>query len=133
MEDIKMTQKEKKEDGRITVGCCSFCGQMVTLDKPCNNIETAQVLANMLCNCKEAKIFQKKEMSKEKMKEKIKKSFSGKENLIRLLNEAVEAIAEYEIDKVDIKVNECIKATLDVNSDGLIRLTKTITKRERMV
>lgn len=120
---------------------CRFCGQLVQLDGDCElTPEQAEEKAVMNCKCAEAVEYQKKKLRKEKALKNISTLFGEdaepekriREDLIDILQAAVEQIYDGTMEKISLNLRGGVKASVSQNAKGEINVERTETKKQKL-
>lgn len=131
MDENVIPVQKKFDDTTLEIGACKFCGQ-------CHQIEVVgkweeealNEIATEKCKCDEAQKYQREKRRKEKASHKINELFKADcEELLEMMNEAVEKIMEGPLNKIVFNTETGVKATISVNSKGNIKIERAVTAK----
>ena len=135
IDKLKEWEQEMPEGLHEQFGECRFCGQskMLHTAMPWNQ-EDCNEAATEMCTCAKADAYSKRKRRKEKIFSSIEKEFGEKgKTPIPAVNEimlaAAQAIIEYKIDSVTVKVNNA-KYTMSMTSKGAVKTGRTVTRSD---
>lgn len=127
--------KKQLESSEIQHGACRFCGQIMSFETSgLAKEDDLNEWAVEKCDCTAAKIYTKRKKSVNTAKERVNTFFSNisgpsGETAIRLLNEAIDAIIQNEIEQITINIGDGCKGKVSTNSKGNIKVERTDTKK----
>ena len=115
-------------------GTCKFCNQTMIVQDAENQNE-ADNYATMNCNCKEGREYRNIEDMKDAAKENAKSLFTLPDNptekqikehdeLIKLMGNIIDNVAEGNIEKCSLKISERITASIFITAKDGIRIKK---------
>lgn len=120
---------------------CRFCGQMIQIEtKDELTAQQAQEEAVMLCQCLEAREYQREKNRRERALENVRILFGegalpekrASEGVVNILLAAVDEIYSGEIAKITIQTHEGVKASISQSSNGGISVERTETKKHKL-
>ncbi|MCL2052786.1 MAG: hypothetical protein FWG91_13825 [Lachnospiraceae bacterium] len=125
-------EKREKPEGLTTEpGYCFYCGQVAIATTPDGWPEAKlNEHATLKCSCPEAKNFQDIGKQKERAKDNIIKLFGSEaknpvtEITLDLMKNSIDEIADGNIGKISMDINDEIKAVLSKTAKGKIKVTR---------
>lgn len=92
-------------------------------------------LATELCECVDATCYAMQKRRKENAAKAVEEQFGTegercKPEVLSLLEEAVNEVAEMRVNSVTVDIGNNVKAKIGMNSKGLIKVEKTKTQKE---
>ena len=116
-----------------TYAACRYCGQIHRVsDEDIGDAEAIE-LATMACDCTEAKTYQRRKRRKKQIEDKLYQDYGNedaevcklREGVYNLLMMAADLVADMEIEKCSIQLNDVEKIDVRMKKDRVkVKLTK---------
>lgn len=120
---------------------CRFCGQMIQIEAEDGlTAQQAQEEAVMLCQCLEAREYQREKNRRERALENVRILFGegalpekrASEGVVNILLAAVNEIHNGGIAKISIQTHDGVRASVSQNGSGEISVERTETKKRKL-
>ena len=121
----EMTEQEKELKPQ---GSCRFCGQTYFVADTVGGLteEELNEEATMKCSCVDAKTYVRHQKRKKMVDSYVEETFSPNTQII--IHELIQAIEDYEIDKVTLKTPDGWTTTMNLDKDSYLTITRKATK-----
>lgn len=116
-----------------TEGACKFCGQIAAIEVPGGwSDEEKNEYATEMCKCPEADWYRLNKLKKEKGRKRVRSLFERDQPDVvkEFLQAAVELIADEDISRITVNIDDITKADIKTGSKGGIRVERTDTTKQ---
>lgn len=133
-----------KFEGNVS-GVCRCCGQLRMIpdeevEKYASQTVAGEVppdlldwLAMMNCNCDDARIEQKKQETRDKAKENVRKLFEHEHpSASDFMLKAIDLMVDQKMGNMSIQLGKYTKANITKNAKGEIKVKRTVTKCDEL-
>lgn len=131
-DDWREDRRERPEGLVLQDGTCRFCGQMRQIETAAGwSQDEVDEAVTETCRCPSAEKYRHEKKIKRKGHEAVNRMYSGlPEEVVEILDNAVDLIAEGEIKTITVEARRKVKAKISATAKGGIKVERVENQKE---